>query len=151
MDFDSMSYTNKLYHNTFVIFFSARGRGSLLLKCPLQVKLPSSKCDTKKGNAEILQAVFLSSCNMGKGPNKMYTQKLCLAYSSITAVTVHGLKNLLKVKVKIEVQKWRQYAISYLLSPPFPHNKVKHNFLNSWTFVVHQFPHRIANAVSSEQ
>ena len=71
MDFDSLSYTDKLDHATFVIkFLSARGRGSLLLQCSLQVKLPSSKGDTKRGNAEVLQAVFLSSCKMGKGPNK---------------------------------------------------------------------------------
>lgn len=59
-------------------FFFSRGRGSLLLKYPSQVKLLSSKWDTKKGNAEVLQAVFLSSCNMGKGPNKLnvYTKAI---------------------------------------------------------------------------
>lgn len=70
MDFDSLSYSDKLDHNTFVInFLSARGRGSLLRQCSSQVKLPSNKWDTKRGNAEVLQAVFVSRCNKGKGPN----------------------------------------------------------------------------------
>lgn len=79
MDFDSLSYTDKLDRNTFAIkFLSARGRGSLLLQCSSQVKLPSSKWDTKWGNAEVLHAVFLSSCNMGKVPNKpnVYTKAM---------------------------------------------------------------------------
>lgn len=67
MDFDSLSYTDKLDHNTFATkFLSARGRGSLLLQCSSQVKLPSSKWDTKWGNAEVLQAVFLSNMQYGE-------------------------------------------------------------------------------------
>lgn len=67
MDFDSLSYTDKLDHNTFAIkFLSARGRGSLLLQRSSQVKLPSSKWDTKWGNAEVLQAVFLSNMQYGE-------------------------------------------------------------------------------------
>lgn len=85
MDFDSLFYTDKLDHNTFVIkFLSARGRGSLLLQSSLQVKLPSSKWDTKRGNAEVLQAVFLSSCNIGEGPNKpnVYTKAMFGQYAN---------------------------------------------------------------------
>lgn len=72
---------------------------------------------------------------------------------SIMAVTVHWLKNLLKVKVKTEVQNGDSlvYPICCLLLFLTIRSSTVFSFLNSWTFVVHQFQHRIANAVSSKQ
>lgn len=56
-----------------------------------------------------------------------------------------------RASILAEVQKWKQYCIPYLLPPPFPQSKIKHNFLISWTFYANQFQQRITNAVSSEQ